>query len=145
MVHLIQPIDRFLILATDGLWEKFSNTEVAEVVTEAVYEGKSIATKLIEKFVARAAGGSEEEKLAALTALAGRSRRAIHDDVTIIVVEFDHEALSSPTRKSIGEAFTEFSYDTSKGESGKLHPKFLDVSSLMHPNLTSDPDTSDHY
>lgn len=117
---------------------------MVDLLASALREGKSIPTILTEKFMCVAAGGSEDDKLGALLALTGRARRAVHDDVTILCVQFNDENLEDSSRRTLGEVFANFSYELKSGDSGKLHPKFLDVSHLMHQNLTSDPDTSDH-
>ncbi|KAI4317595.1 hypothetical protein L6164_025456 [Bauhinia variegata] len=86
-VHKISNLDQFVIVASDGLFDFFSNDEAVKLVESYILSNPSgdPAKFLIEKLVARAANraGFSTEEL--MNIPAGR-RRNYHDDVTVIVI-----------------------------------------------------------
>eukprot|EP01022_Parablepharisma_sp_SALTPOND_P026366 TRINITY_DN6303_c0_g1_i3.p1 TRINITY_DN6303_c0_g1~~TRINITY_DN6303_c0_g1_i3.p1 ORF type:complete len:484 (-),score=12.11 TRINITY_DN6303_c0_g1_i3:1018-2469(-) len=102
--HTLQPNDKFLVIATDGLWDEMDLDEVARVFAL----NKAHPNKLSEKQVSR----SEQNRLFQETIkkvskrtglteediLQGRfpvRRRTVHDDITILVVNLAEQAQPS--------------------------------------------------
>ncbi|XP_054804674.1 probable protein phosphatase 2C 42 [Prosopis cineraria] len=89
----ISPDDVFLIFASDGLWEFLSNEQAVEIVRTNSRSG--IAKKLIKAALTEAAsrrGG----RLLDLYKLQG-VRRQVHDDISVIVLFFNHSLISRAT------------------------------------------------
>ncbi|CAJ1908729.1 unnamed protein product [Sphenostylis stenocarpa] len=79
--------DKFLIFASDGLWQYLSNEQAAEIVHLSPRDG--VAKKLVRAALKAAAKAMKVTYQALLNAdLAGR--RVYHDDITVIVVFLDH-------------------------------------------------------
>ncbi|CAK8531711.1 unnamed protein product [Lathyrus sativus] len=86
-VHKISPSDQFVIVASDGLFDFFSNEEVVNLVESYILRNPhgDPAKYLIEELVTKAAdsaGFSTEE----LMNVPAGSRRKYHDDVTVMVI-----------------------------------------------------------
>lgn len=79
----ISPADKFLILASDGLWDEMSEQEAAELVG-GLEDPDKAATVLLEAALSIAAkkAGLTEASLKALK----WGRRSLHDDISIAVV-----------------------------------------------------------
>ncbi|KAG2405711.1 hypothetical protein LR48_Vigan03g222300 [Vigna angularis] len=78
--------DKFLIFASDGLWEHLTNQQAAEIVH--LNPRRGIARRLIKAAVQSAAKRANME-YRALRDLQGGSRRVYHDDITVVVVFLD--------------------------------------------------------
>lgn len=79
--------DRFLILATDGVWDFLSDQEAVDIV-KSCSDGKAAAEMIVQRAITRAA---EECNMTvdALKALPpGSKRRSLHDDTTAVVMYF---------------------------------------------------------
>ena len=81
--------DRFLIAATDGLWDQFSSQEAVVIVEAALKAGltpNQASVELVEAALQRAATNHRipigEMKLLP----PGSSRRSIHDDISVCIV-----------------------------------------------------------
>lgn len=98
----IESGDRFLIIGSDGLWERISNEEAVNIVGGAMKKGKitrkqsligsllgsseeccdhNAATRLLWHVL-----GGSEKKVAEMLSINSRLRRMYRDDITIIVV-----------------------------------------------------------
>lgn len=130
-------------MASDGLWEKFSNSDVVDMVADAVKDRTCIPTRMIEKFISKTTGGLEEEKLAVLFAMNPRSRRGLHDDVTIMAIEFDHETLSQ-SNPDISHIFSRFEYIQTPSMSRLSNPRLVDISQLLS-QIPHDSENSDYH
>ncbi|CAL5046371.1 unnamed protein product [Urochloa decumbens] len=86
--HSIQPRDHFVIFASDGLWEHLSNQEAVDFVQNHQREG--IARRLIKAAV-EAAARKREMKYSHIIKIDRGVRRHFHDDITVIVLFFNHE------------------------------------------------------
>ncbi|ESQ48280.1 hypothetical protein EUTSA_v10020557mg [Eutrema salsugineum] len=86
-VHKITESDHFVIVASDGLFDFFSNEEAIELVHSFIFSNPcgDPAKFLLERLVAKAAArvGFTLEEL--MNVPAGRRRR-YHDDVTVMVI-----------------------------------------------------------
>jgi len=78
---------RFLILATDGLWDFLSNEEAVEAVDSC--KDKSTAADLLVTLALSKAAEECGMNIADLKQLPpGRQRRSRHDDTSVIVIYF---------------------------------------------------------
>jgi pyruvate dehydrogenase phosphatase len=82
--------DKFLIAATDGLWDQFSSREAAGIVEAALIAGltpEQAAQELVEAALMRAAT-NHKMTLGELKLLPpGNSRRSLHDDISVCIIE----------------------------------------------------------
>lgn len=80
--------DRFLIFASDGLWEHLSNQQAVEIVHNSPREG--VARRLVQTALKEAAR-KREMRYGDIKKLEKGIRRYFHDDITVVVVFIDHE------------------------------------------------------
>lgn len=85
---------RFLILATDGLWDTVSNEKAVKIIGEYldglknnIDQGENGATKLIRY----ALGRGKKTHLSYMLSLRENEKRDYHDDITVTVIYFDDE------------------------------------------------------
>ena len=103
--HKLQNEDKFMILASDGLWDRISNEEAVNVVAETISESKSsIFSSLFRKksedqccrenaatkLLWHSLGGTEESVTKLLNVPRAWSRM-FRDDITVMVVFFSDE------------------------------------------------------
>ncbi|CAI5970704.1 unnamed protein product [Closterium sp. NIES-65] len=96
-VRLLSPHDSFVILASDGLFEFISNQEAVDIVASS--PRKDIARQLIRAALRRAAE-RREIRYQDLLRMASGQRREYHDDITVVVFFFNHEARTKHAAKS---------------------------------------------
>ncbi|XP_022766811.1 probable protein phosphatase 2C 68 [Durio zibethinus] len=94
----LKPSDKFLIFASDGLWEHLTNQQAVEIVYN--YPRAGIARRLIKTALNEAAR-KREMRYEDLKKVDKGIRRFFHDDITVVVVFIDHESLS--TKMSVPE------------------------------------------
>ncbi|EXC03927.1 putative protein phosphatase 2C 43 [Morus notabilis] len=91
VTRVLQPHHRFLICASDGLWDHISSERAVEIVHKHPQEG--IARRLLKAAIKMACRKSKErytyDQIKAFGS--NQSRRDIHDDITIVVIYFDHD------------------------------------------------------
>jgi len=97
--HKLCLSDKFLVIASDGLWDQFSNEEVVSLIadfakTKANGDLSNICTYLIEKVLMKAIG-DKSELFGPMLQLDTKIRRQYYDDITIIVVFFNTDSLVS--------------------------------------------------
>ncbi|XP_071689630.1 probable protein phosphatase 2C 68 [Rutidosis leptorrhynchoides] len=80
--------DKFLVFASDGLWEHMTNQQVVEIVHNNPRSG--IARRLIKAAMAEAARKSRK-KYDDVKKMDQGSRRAVHDDITVAVIFIDQQ------------------------------------------------------
>ncbi|CAH8338650.1 unnamed protein product [Eruca vesicaria subsp. sativa] len=85
-VHRLQEQDKFIICASDGLWEHMSNQEAVEMVQTHPRNG--IAKRLV-KVALQEAAKKREMRYSDLKKIERGVRRHFHDDITVIVVYLD--------------------------------------------------------
>lgn len=84
--------DEFVILASDGLWDFMTSSEVSQIVTTEKKGGKNIiADKLAEEALLKAAKASNLELDDLGKIKPGPLKRSIHDDITIMVVDLKNQ------------------------------------------------------
>jgi len=87
IVKELSPNDKFMVMASDGLWEVLSNEEVVGIVASATNNDDACAD-LIDALLERRAEQCDLT-LDQLDQLPIHMRRSVHDDVTIIILFFD--------------------------------------------------------
>lgn len=114
--------DKFIIFASDGLWEYLSNQEAVEIVhnnprvvgvyiaqNEAFLNLTSVVVLLLSQGIARRllvwalekAGRTRQVPYNEIKKLDQGVRRHVHDDITIIVVFIDHDMLDNAPLLSV--------------------------------------------
>ncbi|KAL5739706.1 hypothetical protein ACOSP7_028600 [Xanthoceras sorbifolium] len=88
--RILQPNDKFLIFASDGLWEHLTNQEAAEIVYNNPRAG--VAKRLLTTALSVAAR-KRELRYDDLKKVEKGVRRFFHDDITVVVIFIDHELL----------------------------------------------------
>lgn len=88
-VRNIRSGDKFLILASDGLWDEMTEQEAAEFVADAS-NAQEAAEILLDKALNHAAELSQMTRLSLNMLPLGR-RRSYHDDITIVVVPLNND------------------------------------------------------
>ncbi|KAL3534168.1 hypothetical protein ACH5RR_002629 [Cinchona calisaya] len=104
--RILQPSDKFLIFASDGLWEHLSNQEAAEIVYNNPREG--IARRLLRSALHKASG-KVNRSYDELKGYDQGKRRSCHDDISVVVVFVDYEMLENkvPVPERSFRAFTD--------------------------------------
>ncbi|XP_015055376.1 probable protein phosphatase 2C 25 [Solanum pennellii] len=87
----LQPCDRFVIFASDGLWDLLSNEKAVRIVH--AYPRQGIARRLVLSAL-NVAARARKLKCDDLMNYDKGVRRAFHDDITVIVIFIDHEKLN---------------------------------------------------
>jgi len=106
--HKLCVGDKFLVMASDGLWEQFSNLEVVKMVADALQCGTNACTYLIEKTLAKALGTDNSDVITNILHMDPKSRRQYHDDVTISIVFFNTSNLASHSIDRVWKQDTNF-------------------------------------
>ncbi|KMZ69248.1 putative protein phosphatase 2C 60 [Zostera marina] len=91
---LIQPLqqhDKFLIFASDGLWEHITNQEAVDIVQNHPRNGSA---KRLVKTALQEAAKKREMRYSDLMKIDRGVRRHFHDDITVIVVFLDSKIIS---------------------------------------------------
>ncbi|XP_075511385.1 putative protein phosphatase 2C 43 [Primulina tabacum] len=83
--------DKFVIFASDGLWEHLTNQEAVEIVHNHPRPG--VARRLLVSALRKAAK-TREMPYNEIKKLDPGVRRHFHDDITVIVIFIDHEMLA---------------------------------------------------
>nr|AFK36280.1 unknown [Medicago truncatula] len=86
--RVLQPNDKFVIFASDGLWEHMTNQEAAEIVHNNPRTGS--ARRLLQAALTEAAR-KREMRYKDLQKVEKGIRRFFHDDITVVVIFIDHE------------------------------------------------------
>ena len=98
--HRLQSGDKFIILASDGLWERMSNEEAVNVVAETIKDDSWFLTSLFRKSADKCCRrnaatellwqslGGTDETVTNLLNLDPQYSRMFRDDITIIVAFF---------------------------------------------------------
>ncbi|XP_031485887.1 probable protein phosphatase 2C 46 [Nymphaea colorata] len=94
-VHKLEPSDKFIIFASDGLWEHLSNQEAVDIVHNNPRNG--IARRLI-KAALREAAKKREMRYSDLKKIDRGVRRHFHDDITVAVLFLDHLSVDTSNR-----------------------------------------------
>ncbi|KAI4375817.1 hypothetical protein MLD38_013641 [Melastoma candidum] len=96
ITHQLEPCDRFVIFASDGLWDHLSNQEAVDIVNS--HSRKGIAKRLV-KAAQKEAARKREMSYVDLKKIARGVRRHFHDDITVVVVFLDSGISDSRSRR----------------------------------------------
>ncbi|KAK3030817.1 hypothetical protein RJ639_037198 [Escallonia herrerae] len=88
--RVLCPNDKFLIFASDGLWEHLTNQEAVQIVHNNPRAG--IARRLLKSALSEAAR-KREMRYDDLKKFDKGVRRFFHDDVTVVVIFIDHDLM----------------------------------------------------
>lgn len=99
----LQPHDRFLIFASDGLWEHLSNQEAVDIVNNHPHMGS--ARRLVKAALFEAAK-KREMRYSDLKKIERGVRRHFHDDITVVVVFLDTDLISKASSSSTGPSLS---------------------------------------
>ncbi|CAI8602231.1 unnamed protein product [Vicia faba] len=86
--RVLQPNNKFVIFASDGLWEHMTNQEAAEIVHKSPRNGS--ARRLLQAALTEAAR-KREMRYKDMQKVEKGVRRFFHDDITVVVIFIDHE------------------------------------------------------
>ncbi|XWS14214.1 hypothetical protein CRYUN_Cryun36dG0103800 [Craigia yunnanensis] len=89
--YALHPNDSFLIFASDGLWEHLSNEKAVDIVHSHPRAGSA---KRLVKAALQAAARKREMRYSDLRKIDKKVRRHFHDDITVIVLFFNHDLIS---------------------------------------------------
>lgn len=93
---LLDRDDRFIILATDGLWDTMSNDLAVEIVGKYIDDlekGIKVQENGATKLLRYSLGRHDEFRLSQMLSIPLQHRRSYHDDITITIVYFNPEYL----------------------------------------------------
>lgn len=90
--RVLQPNDKFLIFASDGLWEHLTNQEAVDIVYNCPQAG--VARRLL-KTALNAAAKKRQMGYDELKKIDKGDRRFYHDDITVVVIFIDHALLGN--------------------------------------------------
>ncbi|KAG7554370.1 PPM-type phosphatase domain superfamily [Arabidopsis suecica] len=88
--RVLQTSDKFVIFASDGLWEQMTNQQAVEIVNKHPRPG--IARRLVRRAMTIAAK-KREMNYDDLKKVERGVRRFFHDDITVVVIFIDNELL----------------------------------------------------
>ncbi|VVB13487.1 unnamed protein product [Arabis nemorensis] len=88
--RVLQTNDKFVIFASDGLWEHMSNQQAVDIVNKHPRPG--IARRLVRRAMTIAAK-KREMRYDDLKKVERGVRRFFHDDITVVVIFIDNELL----------------------------------------------------
>ncbi|CAM8940191.1 unnamed protein product [Rhodiola kirilowii] len=92
--HQLHPNDSFVIFASDGLWEHLSNEQAVEILFKLI---QGSAKRLIKAALQEAAK-KREMRYSDLHKIDKKVRRHFHDDITVIILFFNHGLISRGSR-----------------------------------------------
>ncbi|CAM8974293.1 unnamed protein product [Rhodiola kirilowii] len=90
----LKPEDRFVIFASDGLWEHFTNQEAVDFVQKHPVSGSA---KRLVRAALHEAAKKREMRYSDLKKIDRGVRRHFHDDITVIVLFLDTNLVSRAT------------------------------------------------
>ncbi|KAJ8747083.1 hypothetical protein K2173_014490 [Erythroxylum novogranatense] len=91
-VHNLRQEDKFIIFASDGLWEHLSNEEAVSIVQDNPSHG--IAKRLV-KAALKAAAKKRAIGYTDLKKIGRGVRRHFHDDITVVVLYLDPHLINA--------------------------------------------------
>ncbi|XP_023754171.1 probable protein phosphatase 2C 43 [Lactuca sativa] len=87
----IETTDRFIVFASDGLWDNLSDQKAIDIVQKNPRSG--IAKRLIKKAL-EVAAKKQGRKYKAIRKFEMGRRRTVHDDITVVVLYIDHHLVA---------------------------------------------------
>ena len=95
--HTLESEDKFLVIATDGLWDMMSSNAAVQCVGEMLdhgglsgydQDGNTVRFNGASQLIQEALGGDDDIKVTKLLNAPKHVRRAVRDDITVTVVYF---------------------------------------------------------
>lgn len=95
--HTLNTEDKFLVIASDGLWDMMSNDAAVQYVGDLLDHGSAfgndehgnvVKRNAASQLIHEALGGDDRDKMEMLLHAPRRVRRTVRDDMTITVVYF---------------------------------------------------------
>ncbi|KAJ0626343.1 putative protein-serine/threonine phosphatase [Helianthus annuus] len=108
----LKPDDKFIVFASDGLWEHMTNQQVVEIVHNNPRSG--IARRLI-KLAINEAARKGKIKYEEVKRMEKGSRRGVHDDITVAVVFIDQQVntnINEASMRGFANSTTKSSFST---------------------------------
>jgi pyruvate dehydrogenase phosphatase len=88
----ITPNDEYIVLGTDGLWDLMGSKDVAEIIkSNPNSTPKSLSKHLFNECMNKAATSNMMSVESLIDMPAGRKKRSIHDDISIIVFSLKNQ------------------------------------------------------
>lgn len=122
--RILQPNDKFIIFASDGLWEFLSNQEAVEIVYNN--PRMEIARRLIRSALAVAAK-KRNISYDCLKKYEKGDRRSYHDDISVVVLFIDHEMLENQVCSTPGLSI--------RGFVDAVGPSNIQILDRIHENV----------
>ena len=89
-IYDLSESNRYIVLATDGLWDELNGRDVAKIIKEN--EGKEkIVDSLFRSALVHAANDANISYEQILNINPGSNKRSIHDDITVMVVDLKNQ------------------------------------------------------
>jgi len=90
-VHTIDPKDKWLVLASDGLWDEMKRKDSARMVDPQQENQNEILQLWLKKAIEHARNEANLSKEFLQSVPPGPRRREIHDDITILLINLENQ------------------------------------------------------
>ena len=90
-IYELSQSDRYIVLATDGLWDELKGNDVAKVIKEYDNNKEKIVDNLFKNALLHAANDANITYEQILNIKPGSNKRSIHDDITVMVVDLKNQ------------------------------------------------------
>ncbi|GKV25832.1 hypothetical protein SLEP1_g35215 [Rubroshorea leprosula] len=91
LTRVLQPSDRFVIFASDGLWDFLTKEQAVRIVNK--HPHKAIAKRLIKIALIKAAKKRQKSFDHLMSVPRGRERQSFHGDITVVVIFIEPKLL----------------------------------------------------
>ncbi|KAK2364309.1 Protein phosphatase 2C family protein [Trifolium repens] len=134
--RVLRNDDKFIIFGSDGLWKLLTNWQAAEIVHTSPRDGtaKRLLTTALE--IAGRRNNISYSELREIPTGYGVTRRAYHDDISMIVVFLDKKPELNPTVIPVVTSVP--AMNSFRHFSNAIHPspfRYFDVVSEAHQYL----------
>jgi pyruvate dehydrogenase phosphatase len=90
IVHELSPEeDKFIVMATDGLWDELTSKDVGNILFKNNFSNKEFSEKLFYSAMHKAASAANMS-LDDIFRVPSHMRRRIHDDITLILINLNN-------------------------------------------------------
>ncbi|GKV25836.1 hypothetical protein SLEP1_g35219 [Rubroshorea leprosula] len=138
--RLLYPDDKFLILASGGLWENLTKKKVVEIVNENKQTG--IARRVIIRALKEVAK-KKQMRFDDLLSVKKEERRSFHDDISVLVIFLNHDFLEKGGVAAHERSIRGFS--SSDGPSSfRICEEIVDFNTSSNSGLKSEASSSCH-
>ncbi|GLT88303.1 hypothetical protein SLE2022_063360 [Rubroshorea leprosula] len=91
VTRVLQPSDRFVIFASDGLWDFLTKEQAVRIVNK--HPHKAIAKRLVKIALIKAAKRRQKSFDHVMSVPRGRERQSFHGDITVVVIFIEPKLL----------------------------------------------------